>query len=54
MKKSEAYHLAQMAVVNSPAISPEAKIEVMRILLEDEAIALYSEKRQTEREAAAE
>ena len=38
MKKSELYHLAQIAVVNSPAITPEVKIEVLRVLLEREEI----------------
>lgn len=43
MKKSEIYHLAQIAVINSPSITPEGKIEVMRTLLEDESLALYIE-----------
>jgi hypothetical protein len=46
MKKSEIYHLAQIAVINSPSISPESKIEVMRILLEDESLALFVEDRE--------
>ena len=46
MKKSEIYHLAQIAVINSPSISPESKIEVMRILLEDENLALFVEDRE--------
>lgn len=45
MKKSEIYHLAQIAVINSPSITPESKIEVMRTLLEDESLALYVEER---------
>ena len=43
MKKSEAYHLAQIAVVNSPSITPEGKIEVLRVLIDSEELALYSE-----------
>ena len=50
MKKSEIYHLAQIAVINSPSIAPESKIEVMRTLLEDEGLALFVEK---QRELAA-
>ena len=30
MKKSELYHLAQIAVVNSPCIAPETKIYILR------------------------
>lgn len=45
MKKSEIYHLAQIAVINSPSITPESKIEVMRTLMEDESLALYVEER---------
>ena len=43
MKKSEAYHLAQIAVVNSPNISPEGKIDILAILIDDERIAVYCE-----------
>ncbi len=32
MKRSEAYHLSQIAVVQSPNISPENKLEVLEIL----------------------
>ena len=46
MKKSEAYHLAQIAVINSPSIAPENKIKVMKILLEDENLALFVEDRE--------
>ena len=44
MKKSEAYHLAQIAVVNSPNIAPEGKIEVLRILIAEENLAKFCEK----------
>lgn len=50
MKKSEAYHLAQIAVVATPAISVESKIEVLRVLLENEDLALFCEKREAENE----
>ena len=45
MNKSEIYHLAQIAVITSPSISPENKIEVMRVLLDEEQLALYVEER---------
>ena len=32
MKRSEAYYLAQIAVVQAATISPENKLEVLRIL----------------------
>ena len=43
MKKSELYHLAQMAVVTSPGISPEHKLEIIHILAADEKLAKYAE-----------
>ncbi len=43
MKKSESYHLAQIAVVNSPNISPENKLEILRHLIEGEDSALFWE-----------
>ena len=45
MKKSEAYHLAQLAVTLSPCISPEKKLEVLRVLMEDEDVATFTENR---------
>ena len=44
MKKSELYHLAQIAVINSPIINPENKIEVMRVLMDAESLELFVEK----------
>ena len=43
MNRSEAYILAQMAVVNSPCIAPEKKIEALKILIADESLALFIE-----------
>lgn len=43
MKKSEIYHLAQMAVLNTATISPENKLEIIKELMEGESLALYSE-----------
>jgi hypothetical protein len=44
MKNSEAYHLAQIAVINSPSISPENKVEILKVLISDESLAKYTEK----------
>lgn len=46
MKKSEAFNLAQIAVVQSPAISPENKLEILRTLIAEENLALFCEKRE--------
>lgn len=43
MKKSEIYHLAQMAVLNTATISPENKLEIIKELMEGEEMALYRE-----------
>lgn len=43
MKKSDIYHIAQIAVVNSPCIAPETKLEVLRNLIADENLARFSE-----------
>lgn len=50
MKKSELYHLAQIAIVQSPQISPENKMEILKLLLENESLELYRESKE-EREA---
>lgn len=52
MKKSEIYHLAQITVVNAPLISPERKLEMLRILMNDEDVALYSERKEAEKATA--
>ena len=46
MKKSEAYNLAQIAVIKSQCISPENKVEILRVLIEDEDLAKFTEKQQ--------
>ncbi len=51
MKKSELYHLAQIAVINSPSITPESKIEVLRVLLDDECLELYREEQEEKKNA---
>lgn len=46
MKKSEMYKLTQKAVVNSLAIKTDDKLEILRVLMEDENTALWVEKRE--------
>lgn len=43
MKKSEVYHLAQIAVMMSPQISPENRLEILRVLMDEEDLARYIE-----------
>ena len=43
MKKSELYHMAQIAVLNSQCIAPENKLEILRILIEDENVSKFCE-----------
>ena len=54
MKKSELYHLAQIAVVHSNCITPERKLDILRVLFADEEFAQYGEERDTEKAADAE
>ena len=50
MKKSELYHLAQIAVIATPTISVESKIEVMRVLFDQESLALFCEEQEEKNE----
>lgn len=50
MKKSELYHLAQIAVITTATISVESKIEVLRELFDKEEVALFVEKQEEENE----
>ena len=43
MKKSELYHMAQIAVVSTPSISPERKLEILRVLQHDEDMEVMVE-----------
>lgn len=51
MKKSEAYKLAQIAVISTATIAPESKIEILRILIADENLATYCEERKEQEDA---
>lgn len=48
MKKSEIYRLAQCCIVSSISLSAEQKLEILRVLMEQEDVALYVEKTDTE------
>ena len=49
MKKSEIYHLAQIAVITSPCIAPENKLEVLKTLIGDEDLEKYMEEQATKK-----
>lgn len=49
MKKSEIYHLAQIAVIGTATISPESKLEILSVLMADEELALYCEEQEAEK-----
>ncbi len=51
MKKSELYHLAQIAVVTTPTISPERKLEVLKVLIEAESIEEFTEEQEAKKAA---
>lgn len=53
MKKIELYHLAQIAVINTPCIAPETKIEIIRMLIADENLARYSDELEENKNAVA-
>ena len=48
MKKSEALKLAMYAVMGYDAIGKEAKLKVLKVLIDEENIALYCEKGEEE------
>lgn len=49
MKKSEIYHLAQIAVMMHTTTNVEKRLEVLRVLMDAEDVAKYTES-QKERE----
>ena len=51
MKKSELYHLAQIAVVTTSCLAPERKLDVLRVLIAEENLAKFVEE-QEEKENA--
>ena len=46
MKKSEIYHLTQIAIVQSPNISPENKLEILEVLKSQEHFEKYCEEKE--------
>ena len=48
MKKSDAFNLAQIAVITTPTISPAKKLEILRVLIAEENLAQYCESCETE------
>ena len=46
MKKSEAYYLAQIAVVNSHCIPPEKKLVILKTLMHEEDLAIFVEEQE--------
>lgn len=50
MKKSEIYKLAQLAVVtNFSPVKDEQKLEVLRVLMEQEDVAVFVEKQEAKK-----
>lgn len=43
MKQSEAFNLAQIAVVTSSTIAPEKKLAILKVLMDAESFASYCE-----------
>lgn len=54
MKNSEMYKLAQIAVMHSAEIMPEVKLDILRILMADESLALYGEEKEAQKAAVEE
>ena len=50
MKQSEALNLAQIAVVTSPTIAPEKKLEILKILMDSESFAIFCEKQNAQKD----
>lgn len=43
MKESEIYKKAQIEVINSICLDAESKLEILKVLMSDERLALFSE-----------
>lgn len=48
MKRSEIYYLAQIAVVTTATITPEHKLDILDVLMNDEKLALFMERQEAE------
>lgn len=51
MNKSDCFKLAQMAVIASTDLSAYEKIETIKVLINEENIALYVENKESEKGA---
>lgn len=51
MKKSELYYMAQIAVINAACIAPERKLQILRVLMENEDVAIFCEKQEEKKNA---
>ena len=45
LKKSDIYHMAQLAVLHEDSINSESKLAILRELIEAESLALFNENR---------
>lgn len=52
MKKSEMYKYAQCAVVDVPNLTTLTKLEILRVLMEQEDVALYVEEQEAKKQKA--
>jgi hypothetical protein len=52
MKQSEAFHKAQLSVLNDPNITFEETLEILRVLMHEEDLALFSEKKEEKKNEA--
>ena len=50
MKRSEIFYLAQIAVVQTPSISPEKKLEILKILSSQEYYERFCEEKEEKSE----
>ena len=50
MKKSECFKLAQESVIRNISISAETKVEILRVLIREEDMALFVEKSEEKKE----
>lgn len=50
MKKSEIYKLAQQAVIVVPFLRTEEQLEILRVLMKNEDMALFLEKEEEKKE----
>lgn len=52
MKKSKAFYLAEISVLQNEELTYEEKIEIVKLLAHEEDMARYSEKREEQKNEA--